>query len=605
MLKLDRSLALKRNIGYTFDEAGFAFVKQENKGCLMSQEKEYSHIRATLVAAGATLGSLLSSGDNASVLAELQSPRRADPARAMAEVDPVMQSIRLLNGDTHVGKFVRPEAGSAYLRISPNTSRGSTHKVPVSTLSQDALGHLWANDIDTGDFRVTNVGNIFVVANVRKFDKLQGLQLELIDGQERSIENPIGGSSPLHPRDQRRLQREASERKQPPVSQEVAGERRVIKFDELPTRRWRSAESANTKTIDARLVAAETVDGKVTRLLLMRDENQQSIAIERVSPSCRKYVDKQISRGDSSLPREQGSRLEPRTWETADGKHQVEATLVRTQDGTVVLRRTSDQKLTTVALDVLSNSDRQYIDEIEDSLQLEGSAPERTKTQAEKKLEDVLQLTLTVTEERGGLRDFAVAREHERIVYCAILTNDGAMHTLMLDTESNTVNNLFTVPEPTDWPSEGIPDRVSVQEVGYLVAVDKTVHFFTQETAPNPASTEQFQNPVTGLASNNREGLFYVNLGTEIRVFTGDGSPMGTIGGDMLQKAELLAVNEHDGCIAIFDLNEVIVLNRDGELKWRTACDECDATPQAMVWLGDELFVVDDDFRRVTAITEP
>lgn len=57
-------------------------------------------------------------------------------------------------------------------------------------------------------------------------------------------------------------------------------------------------------------------------------------------------------------------RFEPvstvRTWTDATGKHKVEAELVGVADGKVTLRKT-DGKTTTIALDKLSDADREYV----------------------------------------------------------------------------------------------------------------------------------------------------------------------------------------------------------------------------------------------------
>jgi predicted peptidase len=53
---------------------------------------------------------------------------------------------------------------------------------------------------------------------------------------------------------------------------------------------------------------------------------------------------------------------ESRTWKTADGGRTIDAEYVGAKDGKVTIRRTSDRKTFTIALDTLSDDDRKWVE---------------------------------------------------------------------------------------------------------------------------------------------------------------------------------------------------------------------------------------------------
>ena len=65
---------------------------------------------------------------------------------------------------------------------------------------------------------------------------------------------------------------------------------------------------------------------------------------------------------------------EPREWKTADGSKTILAEYVGTKEGKVTIRRKSDQKIFTIALDTLSQADRDWVGQ-----QAEAAAEEAAK----------------------------------------------------------------------------------------------------------------------------------------------------------------------------------------------------------------------------------
>src|SRR5262245_52455590 len=70
-----------------------------------------------------------------------------------------------------------------------------------------------------------------------------------------------------------------------------------------------------------------------------------------------------------------GSAAEAREWKTADGSKTIQAEYVSSKDGKVTIRRTDDRKNFTIALDTLSQADRDWV-----AKQLEGEAETAAKS---------------------------------------------------------------------------------------------------------------------------------------------------------------------------------------------------------------------------------
>lgn len=68
------------------------------------------------------------------------------------------------------------------------------------------------------------------------------------------------------------------------------------------------------------------------------------------------------------------SAAEVRDWKTADGSKTIQAEFVSAKDGKVTIRRKSDQKIFTIAIDTLSDADREWL-----TKQAEGASEEAAK----------------------------------------------------------------------------------------------------------------------------------------------------------------------------------------------------------------------------------